>query len=799
MKKPMAGPVIALLAFFSIGLSLFLQIYLQSSAFTIIEHLYKLRILTFFLSTVMFFILLFLAWKIWAKAGDGKLGETGRIHIFDACSPIAAMLPLSFFFLSPLLLAHYTTRFDLKTRLNLLALFILLAVLYLAVARLNRVSSWGPSLIEKAVRKISSLTLRKRLLILFLVSLFIYQGATFILVSEGVTFSGDEPNYLLTSHSLLKDGDINLANNYKNQDYFAFYSRKDNPRLKMGIYSRYGRKGKDYIYPINLPGISVLMLPFYWLSQAFSGKMLTFILKGSLSLWAALLGLQLYLFALERWKRERIPLLLWFLYSFTTPVFFYATHLYPEIVIAFFCLLIFRKISSGASLSRSGLLLLGFCLGTFPWLGLKYNFIFWALLLVSLYYLWHLHKVRHAASFLAFLFFPVVSMALFYFFIYDLYGTLSPFSVYEGVMTSDRMQALKQAVLQIPLVERINAFLDYFLDQRDGLLLYSPFYFFSFLGFVEMFRRVRRDFWALLVVSLPFLLNYALFTHRQGYCPQARVLMPISWVGAIAIGTFVIYNAKKMFTHLFRFTACLSLVISALLLRHPSFLYQPTTHEFTSRPGDLFVYLSNLHFFLPPFLPSFIKIRNIEYWPNYVWLLLLIGFVLIYIFWKGDISLRPAFHVLLVFVILLGSFFLWVLYPRTVAYPAKTIFYTPQRSLGFYLHPMGSGVVVKESGDFYLHFEKSYKFLFGSKSKLPKIKLLFGSQKGEYNLEMRLFDLPLFSGRTAYETKEMIFQPAACYPFKTFFLYEVNLTLKHGSPEPMLVEPYFFQVIPLRD
>ncbi len=799
MKKQMAGLVIALLAFFSLGLSLFVQIYLQSSAFTIIEHSYKLKILSFFLSTVMFFILLFLAWKIWVKARDGKLGETFRIHQLETCSPMCAMLPLCFFFLSPLLLAHYMTRSDLKTRLNLLALFILLAILYLVVARLNRISSRVPSLIEKGVQKFSLLTLRKKLLILFLVSLFIYQGATFILVSEGITFSGDEPNYLLTSHSLLKDGDINLANNYKNQDYFAFYSRKNNPRLKMGIYGRYGRKGKDYIYPINLPGISVLMLPFYWLSQSFSGKMLTFILKGSLTLWAALLGLQLYLFALERWKRERLSLLLWFLYSFTTPVFFYATHLYPEIVIAFFSLLIFRKISSGSPLSRTGLLLLGFCLGTFPWLGLKYNFIFWALLLVSVYYLWHVHKVRQAASILAFLFVPVVSMVLFYSFVYDLYGTLSPFSVYEGVMTSDRMQALTQAVLQIPLVERIDAFLDYFLDQRDGLLLYSPFYFFTLVGLVEMFRRARRDFWALLFISLPFLLNYAFFTHRQGYCPQARVLMPISWVGAIAIGTFMIYNSKKIFTFLFQFMGCLSLVISVLLLRHPSFLYQPTTHEFTSRPGDLFVHLSNLRLFLPPFLPSFIKIRNIEYWPNYVWLLLLIGFVLIYVFWKSDISLRPAFHFLLVFVILLGSFFLWVLYPRTVAYPAKTIFYSPQRSLGFYLYPMGRGVVAKESGDFYLHFEKSYKFLFGSKSKLKKIKLLFGSQKGEYDLDMHLFDLPLFSGRTAYETKEMTVQPAACYPLKTLFLYEVNLTLKHHSPEPMLIEPYFFQVIPLKD
>jgi len=466
----------------------------------------------------------------------------------------------------------------------------------------------------------------------------------------------------MTTHSLLRDGDINLANNYANQDYFSFYSKKEHPRLRLWPYGRYGRKGKDYIYPINLPGISVLMLPFYWLSQLVSGRWLTFLLKISLSPWAVLLGLQIYLYGIELWGRKNLALGLWALYSFSSPILFYAVHLYPEVPIALFSVYIFRKISHGQLLSSGQLLFLGFLLGLFPWFGLKYTFLFWPLLLIAIYFLLQEHKAgKRTFIFLAL---PLFSTALFYFFIYTLYGTFSPVAVYEGVMTPERAEAFKQAVLQIPLRARVDAFLDYFLDQRDGLLLYSPFYIFSFLGLIEVFRRRRRDFWCFLLICFPYLLNYAFFTHRQGASPQGRVLAPLSWVAAISLGYFLVHNRRKIFSFLFAVAAAASLLMAALLLAQPSFLYQPTTHEFTSRPADLFVHLSNLHFLLPPFLPSFIKVDNTRYWPNYIWLLALTLFIVIY-----AVSRRPrllARWVPAAFLsgALLASFFLWALYPE---------------------------------------------------------------------------------------------------------------------------------------
>ncbi len=85
--------------------------------------------------------------------------------------------------------------------------------------------------------------MKKRLVVLFLFAFLVYNACALVLVLEGVTFSGDEPNYLLTTHSLATDGDINLADNFRDRDYFHFYDEKENPRLRMSPYAREGKKG----------------------------------------------------------------------------------------------------------------------------------------------------------------------------------------------------------------------------------------------------------------------------------------------------------------------------------------------------------------------------------------------------------------------------------------------------------------------------------------------------------------------------------------------------------------------------
>ncbi len=635
------------------------------------------------------------------------------------------------------------------------------------------------------------------MLSLFLASYLVYQLAGFSLVARGATFTGDEPFYLMTTTSLYKDGDINIANNYAQEDYFSFYSREDFPRLKLGIYGREGRRGKDHIYPINLPGISVLMLPFYWLSRFFSGRWLTFFIKTGLSVWASLLGLQLYLYARERWENERLSLGLWALYSFSAPVLFYAVHLYPEIPVAFLMLLVFRKITGRRPLSFPSLIICGSLLGLLPWLGLKFSFFFWPLFLISVYFLFQEH--RAGARIAAFALPALASTALFYLFVHDLYGTFSPIAVYEGVMTPGRAASLQADPLG---------------DPPSGSYRYFPGLFSRPAGrapslLARLFSRrpgVRGNLAApaagFLVfphaIALPFLLNYALFTHRQGASPQGRVLAPLSWIGAVALGEFLVHNRRRAFNWLFGGAALAGLAIAAMLLANPSFLYQPTTHEFTSRPGDLFVYLSNSRFFLPSLLPSFIKIDNTRYWPNYIWVAAVVALVAVYAVSRGQKTRKPSVRRLAVWAGLTAAVWLWVLYPRPVLFPVRAVEYSPQRALGFTAYPTAKGVIAKDTGDIYLHVEKPYTLLFSSRSPVEKFRLVFGADKGEYKIRLRLFDLPLLETATSHGTQEMTLEPKAFRRVRDLYVYEFGLGLEKLSTGSMQLDPFRFQVTPSR-
>jgi hypothetical protein len=794
-RKPRNVPsnVLSYTAFFVLsgGIAYFLLLLGQSSRFTILDHRFRPDpLLLAAVWAAVFLALSVLGRAVSRRAWDKDMPlDLGRTFM----PKLAVFSPLALFLLTPLLAGRYLTRDDLRLRLLTLAGLAALAVFFLALARKTERQPEWRGFFRRLEDRVARLPRRRKRVVLFLAAFLVYNAVAMVLVMEGVTFSGDEPYYLMTAHSLYADGDINLADNYRQRDYFQFYEKDKNPRLKLGVYGRQG-KDPDTVYPINLPGISVLMLPFYALSRLAGGALRIFLLKSSLALWASLLGVQVYLLAKQTWNRERLSLVLWALYAFTAPVLFFAVHLYPELPVAFLSVLIYRKITSRDALSGGRLFLFGLLLSLFPWFGLKYALVFWPLLLIAVYFLLRQH--RAGAKIVLFLAPALAGQVLFALFTHALYGSISPFSIYEGVMTAEQSRALQDAVLDYPLRWRVESFLNYFLDQRDGLLLYAPLYFFMFIGLVEAFRRAGREALCFLLLALPYLGNYAFFTHRQGHSPQGRVLAPLSWMAIMLVGYFLANNRKRAFLFGFRLAALASLVLALLLVLHPSFLYQPTTHEVTSRPGDLFVYLGNMNVFLPAFLPSFIKADNSRYLPNDVWAALLLAFVLLYILVRPHAYLPRLLRPAAAMVLLGAGFFLWVLHPRPGPYPVRSVPYTSRESLGFFLFPMGKGVVMKPGGEMYLHLEKSYNVFFTSRRPLQSMTLVFGSEEGEHSCRVRFFEETVFEGRTSFGTRRVEIPSPAWAPRRGHCLYAVRVELEQLSEENMLLDPYFFEVVP---
>ncbi len=789
-------PRLSIWAFYpliALGLAFLLYLHINVPSFSFLDHAFK---------PTIWFLLITVA-ILWAGIAALQTFSGWWCHLHYHIQPKQVrkfdelvLLPLLLTLLSPFLLVHYTTAIDFQVRLNVFTIVVIAAALLLKWFELRRFGMKSPAV--RLVDYLHRIPRKKRLFLMFAAAFLIYTFCAGILVlQKGLAFSGDEPYYLMTTDSLYEDGDINVADEYAERDYYNFYPREQFPNLRIRPYARFGKKGTQYIYPISQPGVSALILPQYWLSRFFEGRTRVFILKSSLALWGALLGLQLYLLALELWKNRYAAALVWFFYAFTAPILFFSIHIYPEVPVALFTVYIFRKARSDQTPSVFHLFFSGFLLALFFWFGLKYNMIFYPLLAVCLYLYLKKHKLGWKTAY--FLIFPIFAIGLFYLYVYALYGTVNPISLYEGVLNPQILDNFREVMLKTPLHLRISSLFDYFLDQRDGLLLYAPFYFFALLGLIEAFRRSRKDLIMLLLIGLPFVLNYAFFAHRQGHSPQARVLSPVVWILALLVGYFLVYNRKSLYRWLFRVSGGASLIMAGLLLHNPSALYQPTTHQFTFRGGEIFISLSNMYFYLPDYLPSFLKINNLGWWPNYVWIAGILAFASAYAV-KKDIQLKMSFPAMAKGVLILTLLFsLWLsYYPRRVLLsPARADFGGAYRA-GIY--GISRDAKMKNPGEIRLSRSPyTYHFFITSWRAFPSIRFHFGAEEGYYRIKIKYFDEVLYSGEIRYQMKDLVLTPERVYHFKNTNLYQITVELEHLGGKTPPEAPFVFDFHPEQD
>ncbi len=557
----------------------------------------------------------------------------------------------------------YWDRVDLMLRVrNLLILAILFAVCLLARDR-----RWG----RRVLRRFNSLALKKRLLTVFIVAEALFVLGSAILTRRGVALAGDEPHYLAISQSLARDGDLNVFNQYFRGGYKEFLDVK-----KLPAHGTWGR-GFKKIYSYHLPGLSLTLVPFFFLKL--SPPLLYFLIRSYLGLFGAGLAVLLYLFALRLWRSRSLAFFITLVFTLTAPVFFYSFHVFPEVqamllVLGALYILLFKAgpaspRNDGAAPPRvdgagnGRALWAGLLLGAAIFWGVKYALFIYPLTLgFCAVWLWR----RNYRPALLLAVFPLFFQALFFLYLYVAYGTLSPNAVYYGMLSPEQSAAFYETILKgiTPLL-RWETLLDYFFDQRDGLLLYNPFYFFAFPGLLLALKNFRRYRLHLLVAfpAMLFILNHAFSTIRAGYCPQGRYLAPAAWALMLFAVVYYRESRNRPFKRAFLTLPLVPLFITAYQTLEPFTLYQPTTHDIMARSGLMFQNWSNSRIDLPALLPSFIKIDNRGYLPNAVFLavfLLLTALALVP--WRAQIARRSRGIVpLLVF---LGIFSLGSLFPR---------------------------------------------------------------------------------------------------------------------------------------
>ncbi len=741
----------------------------------------------FLLQTVLVFVIMTGLWLLFSK----WLSRLFNTNFNDVLMRnILSWVPVLFFLFMPLANRHYLSSDDLITRFSLLGIAVLIAVLYLKAAGIWTLHLKKPSVFGSWANTFSKMPLKKKLVLLFLTSILVYNAGSLMIISQDITFSGDEPHYLMISHSLLYDGDINLANNYENRDYKKYMP----PETQLVRHIAPGTQGK---YSFHSPGFSILMLPFYALASLFKGKLLLIILRFSISLIGAFLGIQIFLYARHAWNKENLAVILWALFCFTSPIFFYSFHLYPELLITLLSFYVFRILNHRASFSRSHMLGIGLILSTFIWFhSIKYVIIAGTLILYGLWVFLKKHKVKW--NVLAFLVFPLILVLLHLYFQYTLYGSLSPSAIStKGQLSSQGFLAFIRTVfVDIPFRYRWETLAGYFLDQKDGFLLYSPIYFFAFLGMIEMFKRKRQELYAILFILAPYILFSAFMTQRTGYAPQARPVVAVTWGFGIMLGYFLAYNAKKIFSVLFSAAVFVSFVFTYLLLKNPLALYQVTTYGETQRAGTFFLHLSNLHFYLPKFLPSFTKMDDAYWPPNIIWIAAIPLFILLYlVVKKHNFTFRYSCHVAIALagITLFSSWI--VLFPKPVLlYPINTAFPTGEKIV---FYSLGRVAKMQEPGKFILpQANRDYVFYFTSWRKISKFHLELGSDLGTYDVRVQYFDKELFKGTTEGEILSLEFIPSSSYPLNKHHLYRISLSLKNLSGISTHQHPYRFTIIP---
>jgi hypothetical protein len=343
----------------------------------------------------------------------------------------------------------------------------------------------------------------------FLVSLAVYSALGLQFVNRP-GLGGDEPHYLVITHSLLVDHDLDIANNHERRDYRTFFGGTLRPD-----YLRRGQRGE--IYSVHAPGLPALLLPAYAADGARGAVVFV-------ALLAAATAVAVFEIATAV-GGAAIGALVWAAICLTVPFAPHAWLLYPELpaalIVAWSMLWMWRRSESTAALVVHGAFL-----AALPWLHTKFVVLTGALSAIQALRLWP--RVSRIVGFAA----PIVlGTALWLASFYWMYGTFDPQAPYGA------FAAVNVATANVP-----HGTLGLLFDKKFGLLIYSPVYALAVVGLIAMLRerRTRGLAGAIALAAAAFLVSTTRFyMWWGGSSAPARFLVPVVPLAAPAIAAAI--------------------------------------------------------------------------------------------------------------------------------------------------------------------------------------------------------------------------------------------------------------------
>lgn len=434
------------------------------------------------------------------------------------------------------------------------------------------------------------------------------------------SLTGDEPHYLVVAHSLVSDGDLNLWDDYNvDKAWENFYTGELLPHYAQGIQGNYSTR---------IVGLGIYQVPFYLLGQM-TGEILFWTRLGMSLLYAALMA-ALYLLCRDLGIERKAAFLANITALAIVPLAFYSYSIYSEVPTALLSVLAVRLMLKWDEMSLINPLLAGLCLALMPWLGLKYAVISAVLGLGFLIYIFRT-KAPLLRSMSYFALFPLVLLLLLAIYLYFFYGSFSPSVIYTGVGENAKTYAglnMQSYGAGDGIVGgTLRMFLAYFIDQREGLLFYSPVYLFGIAGLLLMQGKVKFS-RTITILFIAFLGTYAYTQWGSGHAPSCRPMVSVLWVLVIGLG----YSYERISSFFSKLILASALAVSASfaflgIIRN--FLMYHVVMGHTETHGNNFLESITIPLRTATLFPNLINPRDIHPVPTVIILTVFVAIILL--------------------------------------------------------------------------------------------------------------------------------------------------------------------------
>ena len=305
-------------------------------------------------------------------------------------------------------------------------------------------------------QRLFSPLIRERELLLAAVALFLLLSVAYVFsidirATRGASITGDEPFYLLTTQSLLADGDFDLRNQYQSKSYESFFDHPDDLWLQS-----VPREDGPLLSPHN-PGLSLVVVP-------------GFVLGGLVGTQVQLLLLAAVTLALAFVLADRLTghrLISWVVslgVGLTATTFIYSTEIYPEFPAALALVVALLLVTRQRQFGILDGLWLAAILSSMCWLGTKYAPLS---LVVSAYFLLKANRAGRITLLVA----GGLSAALFAWFHLHLFGGLTPYGISVVYAQWNTVEILGG---HIEFSERYYRLWGLFIDRRFGIGRWAP-------------------------------------------------------------------------------------------------------------------------------------------------------------------------------------------------------------------------------------------------------------------------------------------------------------------------------------